>query len=128
MIVAFTTSDGVHIDGNFRKSDRFAIWDIGPDQACHLETIAIENKGGSEEERIKARIGSLGKCALVCTREINSPARAKLVAQHIFTLKTGENSTVEEIVARLQSVLRRNSPPPWMNKAMPKEPESHVRP
>lgn len=121
MKVAFATSNGVEIDENFRKTSRFTVWHISPSEACYVNTIAIENDAGNEEDRITTRVNSLRECALVCTRQINGPAAAKLVAQHIYTLKTGNNTPVEEVIGRLQSVLKRNNPPPWMRKSMLKE-------
>lgn len=118
MKVAFTTSNGVEIDENFRKTNSFTVWDIGPNEACYVNTIAIESDADNEEERIITRVKSLRECALVCTSQINGPATAKLVAHRIHTLKTKENTPVEDVIVRLQSVLRRSNPPPWMRKAM----------
>lgn len=118
MKVAFTTSTGVEIDENFRKTKTFTVWDIGPNEACYVNTIAIDCDEDNEEDRITARVNSLIECSLVCTRQINGPATAKLVARNIHTLKTIENTPVEEIIGKLQSVLRRTNPPPWMRKAM----------
>ena len=44
---------------------------------------------------------------------------AKVVARKIHPMKTGSEVRVEEIVGKLQEVLR-GTPPPWLRKAMNK--------
>jgi nitrogen fixation protein NifX len=115
MKVAFSTSTGIAIDENFRTSKSFTIWHVGPEEACYVETIFIDTKDGSEEDRISVQADSLSDCAIVLAREINGPAAAKLVARNIHPMKTGSNITVEEFIGKLQKVLRGN-PPPWIRK------------
>jgi nitrogen fixation protein NifX len=116
MRVAFSTSTGVAIDKNFLKTKSFTIWDIGPEEACYVQTLTIDNDAGNGEKRIAARADALSDCAIVCARQINGPAAAKLVARCIHPMKTGSSIPVEEIIGKLQQVLREN-PPPWIRKA-----------
>ncbi len=120
MMVAFTTSTGTEIDLNFRKTDSFTIWDINPHEAYYVTTITVKGNAGSEDDKIALRADALGECAIVCAREINGPAAAKLISRNIHPMKTGVNTPVEEIIGRLQQVLRK-TPAPWMLKARPGE-------
>jgi nitrogen fixation protein NifX len=115
MKVAFTTSSGTEIGLNFRKSNSFTIWDINPDGAYYVTTISISVDAGDEEGRIALRADALRECAIVCAREINGPAAAKLISRNIHPLKTGVNMPVEEVIGRLQQVLK-EAPAPWMRK------------
>jgi nitrogen fixation protein NifX len=120
MKVAFSSSTGIAIDENFRKTRSFSIWDIGPREAFYVTTVSIRSEPGSEEDRIAARADALAHCAIVCSREMSGPAAAKLVARNIHPMKTGSNVPVEDIIGKLQAVLRGNAPP-WMLKAQSRE-------
>jgi nitrogen fixation protein NifX len=119
MKVAFTTSSGAIVDGNFRKSDSFSVWDIGPDESYYVTTLNIKADAVSEDDRIVARVEALKDCAIVCAKEISGPATAKLVARNIHPMKTGNSIAVEELIGRLQDVLK-GSPAPWILKAQNK--------
>lgn len=119
MKIAFTSSTGEMIDLHFGQAENFHIWEIGPDNANFLETVAVSEHGSDEEDRIAARAKLLSDCAIVYTMQIGGPAAAKLVAQKIHPMKTNTATDLKETVARLQEVLR-NNPPPWLRKAMNK--------
>ena len=116
MKVAFTTSTGVEVDQNFRKSTSYTVWDIGPDEAYYVTTVRIADDAGCEDDRIAIRVKALSGCSIVCAQEINGPSAAKLVAGSIHPFKTGVPTPVEEIIDRLKSVLR-GTPAPWIRKA-----------
>jgi nitrogen fixation protein NifX len=119
MKVAFTSSTGEMIDQHFGMSDSFCVWEIGPDEARFLETVQVGTGGDDEEDKIALRAAALGDCAIVYTMQIGGPAAAKVVARKIHPMKTGSEVRVEEIVGKLQEVLR-GTPPPWLRKAMNK--------
>jgi len=116
MKVAFTTSTGVEVDQNFRKSTSYTVWDIGPDEAYYVTTVRIADDTGCEDDRIALRVKALSGCSIVCAKEINGPSTAKLVAGSIHPFKTGVSTSVEEIIDRLKNVLR-GTPAPWIRKA-----------
>jgi nitrogen fixation protein NifX len=116
MKVAFATSTGIAVDENFRKTSCFTIWDVGPREAFFVSQVSIQQDPGSEEGRIAARANALAHCTIVCSREMNGPSAAKLIARGIHPMKTGATTAVEEVIGRLQKVLQEN-PPPWIRKA-----------
>jgi nitrogen fixation protein NifX len=120
MKVAFTSTTGEMIDEHFGMSDSFCVWDIGPEDARFLETVQVGKTGDDEEDRIASRVAVLTGCAIVYTMQIGGPAAAKVVAGKIHPMKTGKETSIAEIVEKLQEVLRGN-PPPWLRKAMNKE-------
>lgn len=119
MKVAFTSSTGEMIDQHFGMANSFCVWEIGPDEARFLETVPVVQAGDDEEDKIASRVAVLGDCAIVYTLQIGGPAAAKVVASKVHPMKTGKETSVTEIVEKLQEVLRGN-PPPWMRKAMNK--------
>jgi nitrogen fixation protein NifX len=120
MKVAFTSSTGEMIDLHFGMADCFHIWEIGPEDARFLETVAVGQSGTDEEDKISSRVAVLTDCAIVYTMQIGGPAAAKVVASKVHPMKTGKETSIAEIVEKLQEVLRGN-PPPWLRKAMNKE-------
>lgn len=120
MKVAFTTSTGELIDLHFGQTDKFQIWELGPDEAHLVETVSVGAYGTDEEDRIAARAKALVDCAIVYTMQIGGPAAAKLVALKIHPMKTNTAVSLTDTVERLQEVLR-NNPPPWLRKAMNKD-------
>jgi nitrogen fixation protein NifX len=120
MKVAFTSTTGEMIDQHFGMSDSFCVWEIGPEEAHFLETVQVGKSGDDEEDKIASRVAVLTDCTIVYTMQIGGPAAAKVVANRIHPMKTGKETSITEIVAKLQEVLRGN-PPPWLRKAMHKE-------
>jgi nitrogen fixation protein NifX len=117
MKVAFTSSDGRNIDEHFGMAGQFRIWEIGPDRAEPVGSISAITTSDDEEDRISARASAIEGCAILYTVKIGGPAAAKLVARRIHPMKTGAVAPIEEVVAKLQEVLR-GRPPPWLRKAM----------
>jgi nitrogen fixation protein NifX len=117
MKVAFTSSDGRTIDEHFGMAGQFRIWDVGPDSAEPVGAVSAITTSDDEEDRISARASAIAGCAIVYTVKIGGPAAAKLVARRIHPMKTGAPVAIEEVVAKLQEVLR-GRPPPWLRKAM----------
>ncbi|BCS52511.1 NifB/NifX family molybdenum-iron cluster-binding protein [Geobacter sp. SVR] len=117
MKVAFTTSTGATIDGNFRTSGSFSVWDIGTHESYYVTSVHVGTEAGSEDDRIAARAEALKECTMVFATQISGPAAAKLIAHNVHPQKTNGWVSVEEVIHRLQEVLR-SAPPPWMRKAM----------
>jgi len=116
MEVAFSTSTGVLIDQDFHATTRFSVWHIGADEACYAYSVPVKELERSRDDRISAKVSALQDCAIVCARSISGPAIAKMAASKIHPIKTGDSVSVEEMITRLQEVLRSN-PAPWLRKA-----------
>jgi nitrogen fixation protein NifX len=117
MKVAFASSDKQRIDEHFGWARNFVIWEIEPEEARLAGAVQIRQTGDDEEDKIEARLAALADCAIVYVTQIGGPAAARLVANKIHPIKSRNNETIAEVVAKLQEVLR-GSPPPWLRKAM----------
>ncbi len=119
MKVAFTSSTGEMIDQHFGQCSSFHIWEINPDTTRPLTIVNAITTADDEEDRIAARAGAIGDCAIVYTMRIGGPAAARLVAKKIYPMKTNTEVPVIDIANKLQQVLQKN-PPPWLRKAINK--------
>lgn len=120
MKIAFTSKTGEMIDEHFGQCTSFHVWEIGPEEATFLTKVSAITTAEDEEDRIAARANAIADCAIVYTMQIGGPAAAKLVARKIHPMKTNTEVPVQEIVSKLQEVLKGN-PPPWLRKAMNKD-------
>jgi nitrogen fixation protein NifX len=119
MKVAFASTDKVAIDEHFGRAETFLLYEIGPDSSEFSGVVQVQADSEDEEDKIEARSAALADCALVYVAQIGGPAAARLVAKKIHPLKSKPGETIGEVVTKLQEVLR-NSPPPWLRKAMEK--------
>ena len=117
MRVAFTTATGVKVDESFRSTRDFSIWDVSPEGAFYVTTVRVPAGVRGEEEQIAVRADALYGCSLLCTYALNGPAKAKLVARKVQSLRLRKQTSVEDVLGRLQRVVRGN-PPPWIRRAM----------
>lgn len=116
MEVAFSTSTGVLIDQDFHAATRFSVWYVAADEACYAYSVPVRELERNRDDRISAKVHALQDCTIVCARTISAPAIAKMAANKIHPIKTGAPVSVEEMISRLQDVLRSN-PAPWLRKA-----------
>lgn len=117
MKVAFASTDKIHVDEHFGRAESFFIWEVGIEEAAFSGLVQVKTEGADEADRIEARCAGLADCALVYVAEIGGPAAARLVAKKIHPIKSKEREPITAVVEKLQEVLR-NSPPPWLRKAM----------
>lgn len=117
MKIAFASTDGRTINHKFGDNDDFKIWEIGPDEAAYYGDSNAITSNLLKDDRNIALARSVADCPIVCSVDISNVALAKIVAQNSFHLKTGTETTITEIIDKLQGVLRGN-PPPWLKKAM----------
>lgn len=120
MKVAFASTDRIHVNEHFGRAEEFYIWDVGPDDAEFNGIVQVKTEGDDEADRIEARCSGLAECAVVYVAEIGGPAAARLVAKKIHPIKSKDRAPIKETVEKLQEVLR-NSPPPWLKKALLKQ-------
>lgn len=116
MEVAFSTSTGLYIDQPFNAATDFSVWHISSNETCYAYSVYVRQAAQEGmDSGISARADALKQCAIVCARTISTPAAAKLAARHIHPVKTGQPVAVEDMVMRLQSILR-TGPAPWLRR------------
>ena len=121
--VACASNTGELIDGHFGSCARFLIYQVGPEQ-MRLIAMREPNKGREpgrapeNEDRNAYRAQLLADCKLLYTVSIGGPAAAKAVRAGLHPIKLNEPANARATLARLQTVLAQELPPPWLQKAM----------
>jgi len=116
--VAFASHDHQHVDAHFGDTQGFELYQIGAQGSRQLPPIQLDGQVQGTEDKIASRIEALSQCQLVYVGNIGGPAAAKLVARHIFPLRSKDNASISSLVSQLQKVLQKESPPPWLQKAL----------
>lgn len=113
--VALATDSGKLVDGHFGSCKVFAVWDIS---RAAVEFVAARSTLAADdaEDRNKARAELIGDCQIACFQSIGGPAAAKVVRVGAHPLKVAPNTSMDDMLARLQQAL--GSPPPWLAKVM----------
>ncbi len=121
MKVAFATEDGIHIDAHFGWARNIAIYDVTPEAFQSVTTFefAGELREDGNEDKLKPKLDAIEDCAMLYVAAIGGSAAARVVARNIHPVKVAETQSIEDILLRLQEVLR-GTPPPWLRKALNK--------
>lgn len=126
--VACASDSGEKIDGQFGSCARFLIYQVSPDYVRLIDIREPANRPanssapGSEAEtkadRNQYRVSLIQDCAVLYTTSIGGPAAAKAVRAGVHPIKLVLAVNARDALARLQSVLAQENPPPWLAKAM----------
>ncbi len=128
MKIAFATSNGSMIDEHFGRAGLFAIYDITREghQFIEMRKFAdgtdtsvtdTRDQGPLHDNAVERKVARLSDCRLIYITEIGGPSAARLVKRGIMPMKIKEPLKIESALDRLSEVIR-NSPPPWIKKAM----------
>lgn len=124
--IACASNGGEFIDGHFGSCARFLIYQVGPEQ---MRLVDIREPGPvpEAEDRNANRAQLISDCRVLYTISIGGPAAAKAVRAGLHPIKLSEPAGARATLARLQSVLAQELPPPWLQKAMGAQPKLHAR-
>ncbi len=122
--IAIATNNSTQVDGHFGSCETFAIYQFDAEHAELLETRSASQEGGVEKNAVRA--AQLADCQLLYVASIGGPAAAKVIKTGIYPLKDPNQSPIDEVLSKLQAVLK-GTPPPWMAKLMGNhEPLAHI--
>jgi nitrogen fixation protein NifX len=121
MKVAFATEDGRHVDAHFGWAKSIAIYDVTPDELQFVTTAEFAGtlQEDGNEDKLGPKLEAIKDCAILYVAAIGGSGAARVVARNIHPVKVAETQTIEDILLRLQDVLR-GTPPPWLRKALNK--------
>ncbi len=123
MKVAFTTSDGVHVNAHFGWAKKIAVYDVSPEGYQFSETLGFSGdlKEDGNEDKLVPKINALSGCTLVYVSAIGGSAAARLIKQKITPIKAqSEEQEIEDLLTRLVTTLQ-GTPPPWLRKVLREE-------
>jgi nitrogen fixation protein NifX len=128
MKVAFATTDGISVNEHFGRAGMFVIYELNSSGHSMVEirrfsegrdTAVEETKGMGKihDERVENKVDRISDCRIIYLTEIGGPSAARLARKGIMPVKVKEPVSIEESVQKLSETLK-NSPPPWLRKAM----------
>ncbi|MDP1784291.1 MAG: NifB/NifX family molybdenum-iron cluster-binding protein [Sulfuricurvum sp.] len=114
MLIAFASSDGVHVNEHFGWSKSFELYRVSDLGAEYLKTLdssqdAIED----EHEKLAYKIGTVKEADIMYCSQIGPTASKMVLASKIYPMRSGENDRIDEVIVKLQELLLGN-PPPWL--------------
>lgn len=123
--VVCTSNLGERIDGHFGSCTRFLIYRVAPERIALVE-IREPATPPEDVDRNAWRAELLADCDVMYTISIGGPAAAKVVRAGMHPIKLPGPTNAREALSDLQQVLRRDNPPPWLQKAMGIETKTRV--
>ncbi|MBN2869434.1 MAG: dinitrogenase iron-molybdenum cofactor biosynthesis protein [Campylobacterales bacterium] len=114
MLIAFASSDGVHVNQHFGWSKSFELYRITADNAEYVKTIdSSEDQIADEHEKLAYKIGTVQEADIMYCSQIGPTASKMVLSEKIHPMRAGENDRIDETIQKLQELLLGN-PPPWL--------------
>ncbi|MEH2249459.1 nitrogen fixation protein NifX [Nostoc sp.] len=124
MKIAFTTSDGVHINTHFGGSEQIDVYEISNDGYHFVEALLFdyEIKEENNEGKLAPKIEVLADCTIIYVLAIGGSAAARLIKKGVTPVKArSEEDEISQVLNKLVKTLKGN-PPPWLRKALQQKP------
>lgn len=128
MKVAFATEDLMRVDAHFGWARHIAIYEVSAEAQRLLEVVQFDGdlKDDGSEDKLAAKLEAIKGCAIVYVAAIGGSAAAKVVNLKVHPVKIPQPQAIDEIIARMQAMLK-GTPPPWIRKAMQKGKERSLQ-
>ncbi len=119
MKIAFATQDLQRVDAHFGWAKNLAVYEISPQGFNLVEAIQFSGdlQEDGNEDKLAPKLEAIKDCAILYVAAIGGSAAARVVAKKIHPIKVNEPEVINEILNKLQEVLK-GEPPPWLRKAM----------
>jgi nitrogen fixation protein NifX len=121
MKVAFATQDLKRVDAHFGWAKNISIYELTEDGHHFLETVQFDGdlQEDGNEDKLAPKIEAVKDCAILYVAAIGGSGAARVVANNIHPMKVSQPEAIEDLLDKLQAVLKGN-PPPFLRKAMQK--------
>jgi len=130
MKVAFATIDGKLVNEHFGRAGMFAVYELTDKGSTFVEmrkfsdgmdrsVTDTKDMGPLHDSAIQGKVDRLADCKLIYLTEIGGPSAARLVKKGIMPMKVKEITPIESALEQLMQTIKQ-SPPPWLRKAMNK--------
>jgi nitrogen fixation protein NifX len=110
------------VDAHFGWAKNIAIYEVTSGDAHFLETIVFDGdlEEDGNEDKLAPKLEAIKDCAILYVAAIGGSGAARVVAAKIHPIKVQEPEAIDDILVKLQGVLK-GTPPPWLRKAIEKE-------
>jgi nitrogen fixation protein NifX len=121
MKVAFATQDLKRVDAHFGWAKNISVYELDENGHSLIETIAFDGdlQEDGNEDKLGPKIEAVKDCAILYVAAIGGSGAARVVANNIHPIKVTQPENIEDLLNKLQDVLKGN-PPPFLRKAMGK--------
>lgn len=121
MKVAFATQDLKRVDAHFGWAKNIAIYELDENGHSFIEAVSFDGdlQEDGNEDKLGPKIEAVKDCAILYVAAIGGSGAARVVAQNIHPMKVAQPEAIEDLLDKLQAVLKTN-PPPFLRKAMGK--------
>src|ERR1700758_3981779 len=108
MKIAFATQDLKRVDAHFGWAKNIAIYEIGPEGHKFLESIQFDGdlKEDGNEDKLAPKIEAVKDCAILYVAAIGGSGAARVVANNIFPMKVKEPESINDLLVKLQDVIK----------------------
>ena len=122
MKVAFATQDLKRVDAHFGWAKNIAIYELTEDGHHFLEAVQFDGdlQEDGNEDKLAPKIAAIKDCAILYVAAIGGSGAARVVANNIHPMKVNQPEAIDDLLAKLEAVLR-GAPPPWLRKALAKD-------
>lgn len=116
MLIAFASSDGIHIDQHFGWSKSFELYRVSAENAEYVKTLdSSEDVIEDEHEKLAYKIGTVKEADIMYCSQIGPTASKMVLASKIYPMRSNENERIDQSIVKLQELLLGN-PPPWLQR------------
>lgn len=122
--IGIATQDMKRLDAHFGSARKFAVYDVSAETSSFVEAVAfdaVSDEGGKHkddgDDRITPKVEALSGVHLLFVLAIGGPAAAKVVRAGIHPIKVADVQPIDEVIARVQTMLK-GVPPPWLRKIL----------
>lgn len=121
MKVAFCTQDMKRVDAHFGWAKNIAIYDVSSGDSRFVEAIQFDGdlQEDGNEDKLAPKLEAIKDCAILYVAAIGGSGAARVVAHNIHPIKVQQPEAIDEILVKLQDVLK-GTPPPWLRKVLNK--------
>lgn len=126
MLIAFASSDGVHVNQHFGWSKSFELYRLSDQSAEYVKTLdSSQDDIQDEHEKLAYKIGTVKEADIMYCSQIGPTASKMVLASKIYPMRAGENDRIDETIVKIQELLLGN-PPPWLLRIVHTSKESAV--
>jgi nitrogen fixation protein NifX len=122
MKIAFATQDQQRVDAHFGWAKHLAVYELDTNGHKHVQTFPFGEDLAEDgnEDKLAPKLDAIKDCAIVYVAAIGGSAAARVVAAKIHPIKVAQPEPIEELLLKMQDVLK-GTPPPWLRKVLQKD-------
>ncbi len=122
MKIAFATQDQQRVDAHFGWAKHLAVYEIdaGGHRFVQAHAFGEDLAEDGNEDKLAPKLEAIKDCAIVYVAAIGGSAAARVVAAKIHPIKVAQPEPIEELLLKMQDVLK-GTPPPWLRKVLQKD-------